>query len=268
MPGSADQQGVHFPAPAGVGRLPRGGHRLERHLAELAAPGFGVREHVGHQSTFASVWSSRTSSGTASAPSPTMRPPARSGGKRHALDHQRGCAQLRRLHLERLLLGRHDALERGEPRPGDAFVDREHRRQGEGDGLGGALEIAAGGAASALDLELGDRGDAGKTEQLGDHRTDGAVRGVGGHPAEEDQVVAAVLELGGQRPRDGETVERDLVGLELDRAGRSHGQRLPQDLLHSVGAQRDHHDFAAAGLLHQLQCDLDARIRRSRPFRI
>ena len=36
--------------------------------------------NVRHQSTFASVWRSRTSSGTAATPSPMMRPAGRSGG--------------------------------------------------------------------------------------------------------------------------------------------------------------------------------------------
>ena len=56
--------GNHFP-----------GHPRERLLLRL-----GYRKHVRHQRTFASSRRSRTSSGTASGPSPTIRPSGRWGG--------------------------------------------------------------------------------------------------------------------------------------------------------------------------------------------
>ncbi len=63
-----------------IGSLPSGRDRFERDLPERAATRLGENEYVSHQSTFASSRSSRTSSGTAAAPSPTIRPAGRSGG--------------------------------------------------------------------------------------------------------------------------------------------------------------------------------------------
>ena len=169
----------------------------------------------------------------------------------------RTSAELRRPHVERLLLGRHDALERGQARARDALVDREHGRERKRDGLGGALEVAPRGAPSFAELEMGDGGDGGKVEQVRRHGSDGAAAGVGRHPAEEDQVVPAVLELGRQRGRDGEPVEGHLVRLELDRSGGAHGERLSEGLLHPVGAEADRHDLTASRLFHQLQRDFE-----------
>src|ERR1051325_9016815 len=58
----------------------RPGHHLLRDLADGAAALLEHREHVAH-STFASSRSSRTSSGTAAAPSPTILPAWRSAGR-------------------------------------------------------------------------------------------------------------------------------------------------------------------------------------------
>src|SRR6188472_4285685 len=56
-------------------------HRFKRNLSQLAAAHFREYQYVGHrQSTFASVWRRRTSSGTAAALSPRIRPAARSAG--------------------------------------------------------------------------------------------------------------------------------------------------------------------------------------------
>ncbi len=76
-----EEQRVDLPA-GGLSRLACRRHQLEGDPAQGAVPGLGDHQDVaGHaQITFASSWSNRTSSGTASAPSPTMRPPARSGG--------------------------------------------------------------------------------------------------------------------------------------------------------------------------------------------
>ena len=164
--GPADQERVDLPAAGGVGRPARGAHRLERHLPQRPAPRFREREHVGHQSTFASVWSSRISSGTASAPSPMIRPAAGRAAARCDSHREARRAELRGLHLERLLLGGHDPLERREPRPGHALVDRDDGRQRELDRLGGALELPLGGAAPGGDVELRNRGDAGESHQV------------------------------------------------------------------------------------------------------
>src|SRR6185437_6128087 len=65
----------------GVGYRSCRGHGLERYLAKLAVTGLRKCKYVCHDyRTFASVWSSLTSSGTAATPSPMMRPGARSGG--------------------------------------------------------------------------------------------------------------------------------------------------------------------------------------------
>jgi len=54
--------------------------------------------------------------------------------------------QLRRLHLEGLLLRRHDALERRVARRVEAFVDGEHRRQWKFNDFLRALELSLGGS--------------------------------------------------------------------------------------------------------------------------
>src|ERR1043166_8645296 len=72
---------VDLGAPAQRIRQPsRPGHHLLRDLADGAAALLEHREHVAH-STFASSRSSRTSSGTAAAPSPTILPAWRSAGR-------------------------------------------------------------------------------------------------------------------------------------------------------------------------------------------
>ena len=86
---------------------------------------------------------------------------------------------------------------------------------------GRALELPPGRALPFAELEVGDCGDAGKTEQLRpswDRRCRCAVSVA--MRAEEDQVVAAVLELRRERGGDGRAVEGNLVRLELHRAGR------------------------------------------------
>src|SRR5690606_38432197 len=78
--GGAEDERMHLPAALRIGRRAGRGVGLEGYGAELSPARFRKGQHVGHQITFASVLSSRTSSGTASGPSPTMRPPLRSGG--------------------------------------------------------------------------------------------------------------------------------------------------------------------------------------------
>ena len=77
----AEHERVHLGAPAqGIREAPRAGHDLMGHLADGAVALLEHREHVAH-STFASSRSSRTSSGTAAEPSPTILPACRSGGR-------------------------------------------------------------------------------------------------------------------------------------------------------------------------------------------
>ena len=56
--------------------------------------------------------------------------------------------------------------------------------------------------------------------------------------AEEDEIVAAALELGGERRRDREAIGGHGVGLELHRALGAHAHRLAERLLHEVGAEQ------------------------------
>ena len=75
-----DQHGVHLAAQR-VRHLPGRRHHLEREATQLAVALLNECENVGrHQSTFACSLRSRTSSGTASGPCPTIRPAGRSGG--------------------------------------------------------------------------------------------------------------------------------------------------------------------------------------------
>src|SRR5439155_5560135 len=74
----ADDERLHRPA-EGVGQPPRAGHHLVGDLAQHAVALLQHREHAAHK-TLASSRSSRISSGTAAAPSPTIRPSFLSGG--------------------------------------------------------------------------------------------------------------------------------------------------------------------------------------------
>ena len=75
----ADHQRVHA-NPGGVRQPARGGQGFVRDFLELAVTLLKHRQHVWHQSTLASVRRAATSAGTASGPSPTMRPSFRAGG--------------------------------------------------------------------------------------------------------------------------------------------------------------------------------------------
>ena len=79
---------------------------------------------------------------------------------------------------------------------------------------------------------------------------------IGGHPAEENQVVAPILQPRCQRMGYSKAVDRNLLGLQLDRPGGTHGESLPEGLLHSVRPEGEHHGFAAV-LFHQLQADFE-----------
>ena len=89
--GRTEEQGVNLASARFVGEHPRGGDCFQSNLSNVGAARFGEREDVRHQRTFASVWSSVTSSGTAAAPSPMMRPALRSGGSSSFLTVTWGC---------------------------------------------------------------------------------------------------------------------------------------------------------------------------------
>ena len=75
----------------------------------------------------------------------------------------------------------------------------------------------------------------GDAEQLGRRRADDARGRVERVLAEQHEIEATGLELGGERLRDGESIERNRVGLELHGAVGAHAHRLAQRLLHGVG---------------------------------
>ena len=107
------------------------------------------------------------------------------------------------------------------------------------------------------DVELRRRRDAGQAEQLGRRGADDAGRRVEGVLAEQDEVVAAVLQLRRERLRDRESVGGNAVGLEVHGTVGAHAHRLAQRLLHRVGTDGDDHRLAAAALLVDLQRGLD-----------
>src|SRR3954471_1715980 len=76
----SDHESVDFASAQPVGELAGGSYSFESDLSHFPATRFDKRKDVRHQRTFASVWRSFTSSGTAAAPSPTIRPAFRSGG--------------------------------------------------------------------------------------------------------------------------------------------------------------------------------------------
>src|ERR1051325_3498746 len=78
--GGAGDERMHFPAAGRVGERARGSDGVEGDLSQRVGARFGKYQDVGHQRILASVCRRRTSSGTAAAPSPMMRPAGRSGG--------------------------------------------------------------------------------------------------------------------------------------------------------------------------------------------
>ena len=75
--------------------------------------------------------------------------------------------------------------------------------------------------------------------------------------AEQNQIVAAVLELGGERLGDGESIGGNAVDLQLHGAIGAHAHRLAQRLLDRVGPDGDDHRLAAAALFIDLERGLD-----------
>ena len=150
----AREQRVHFAAATRIGQRARRGHRLERHLRSAPPRDSANANMFAITSTFASVCSSRTSSGTAADAladdAPGRRAPAAAPSSRSMTRSSPSCAGF---DLERLLLRRHDALERRVARARHAFVDRHHGRQRELHDLRRALELAARRAASVRDVE-------------------------------------------------------------------------------------------------------------------
>src|SRR5689334_20707301 len=86
-----EQQCMHLSTAGFVGEHARGCYRFESHLPHFAAARLDKCKHVCHQRTLASVCRSFTSSGTAAAPSPMMRPAWRSGGSSRRVTVSCGC---------------------------------------------------------------------------------------------------------------------------------------------------------------------------------
>ena len=69
------------------------------------------------------------------------------------------------------------------------------------------------------------------------------------HLAEQDEIIAAGLELGGERLGHLQPVDRDAVDLEQDAPVRAHGERGADRLLRGGGSERHDDDLARACLL-------------------
>src|SRR5690348_9798954 len=87
----AEHKCVNLTAPSLVGQHTRGSHCLESYFAYFCAASFHKSKYVGHQRTLASVCNSFTNSGTAAAPSPTIRPAFLSGGSSIRITVNCGC---------------------------------------------------------------------------------------------------------------------------------------------------------------------------------
>ena len=74
------EERVHLAATERVRQRPPCRDSLQCDFSQIAAARLREYENVRHHSTLASFCSSRTSSGTAAAPCPTIRPGGRSGG--------------------------------------------------------------------------------------------------------------------------------------------------------------------------------------------
>src|SRR5688500_19245592 len=106
-----------------------------------------------------------------------------------------------------------------------------------------AFDITLYRAATVGYLELRYRADAGKVEKLGHHRPCHTVRRIGRELAEENQIVAAVPQLGREGAGDRKAVERNLVRLEVHAAIGAHAQRLADRLLYCIRALGEHNYY-------------------------
>src|SRR5579859_1762081 len=153
---------------------------------------------------------------------------------------------LHRLHFERLLLGRHDPLERRIARLIQSLVRREHRGHRKLHDLDTALDLALGNTLRAVDIEMRDRGDARQTQQLGREHADLMVVVVDRHATEQHQVPGRALELRGDELRGFEGVGGNCVGLQQHTAIRAHGERGADGLLRRRGTEADDHHLPAS----------------------
>ena len=160
--------------------------------------------------------------------------------------------------LDRLLLGRHDPLERGVARLVDLVGHGHQRRHRRLDGLRGGVPVATDAQPVAVDGELAGIRHLGQAQALGEHRRDDPHRAVGrGHPGEHEVVVPDLADRLGEDEGGARGVGAvDGVVTDVHALVRAH----LQGLLDGVGglgrAHREHRDLSPAGL-DQLQRLLD-----------
>jgi hypothetical protein len=155
------------------------------------------------------------------------------------------------LGVERLLLGLHDALERGVADFVHPCLNRQQSRQRHADDLQRAsLELALDGDAAIGCFGAHDAGRVRNIEQLGQHGSDEAEVRIVRHQAAEDQIRALFPRDRSKRLRDAQGV--GLVGrlvFHVDGAIRAHSEGRPQALDHAVRPDRDDNDLGVAGVL-------------------
>ena len=141
-----------------------------------------------------------------------------------------------------LLLGRHDALQRGVAQLVDAALDGQQRRQRHRDVLEPAafeLALRRAGVPSA-DLHLHDDRRVRHAEPLGQHRPELRVALVVGLQPGEDQVEPLLAHRVGDGGAAAAAIgARQGVVLDVDGAVGAAGQRLADHLLHAGRAGRD-----------------------------
>jgi CheY-like chemotaxis protein len=173
--------------------------------------------------------------------------------RRERFQSQIHRSELRGSFLQRLLFGCHDALERRDPGATETLIDGQDGRQREGDCLGRAFQFPVRDASAVRNFEMADRGYAGQSEQLRDHRPHRAVASVGRVAAEQDQVVAAISKRDRERLSHCEPVERDLVCRQVNRLISAHAQGATELLAVPGWTETNHGDLARTVGLVQAQ---------------
>src|SRR6478609_5004738 len=130
--------------------------------------------------------------------------------------------------LERLLLRRHDALERRVARLAGLVGDRQHQRQRATDDLGRGVAVALDADLVALRLDHRGQRDLRKVQALGEHRGDDSAGGVGrGHAAHHDVRCPGLLDRLREHERGGDVVGAgNRVVADVDALVGPHLQRL------------------------------------------
>src|SRR5690349_15763488 len=169
-----------------------------------------------------------------------------------------GCEpEVARLHVfDLLLLGAHDAFQRGIARLVESLLRREHRGQWNVEELEAALHLTADADRFGLRVDglLHDPGRAWPVEHFGELGAHGAHVVVDGLPTAEHERGLLLLDDGRQRLRRGQRVRvgpRRIV--EVDGAVAAHRQRGAQRLFHAIGTERHRDDLALSALFLDAQ---------------